>query len=50
MSIVTEVPVGEIRVRVRGALPSREDGEGSVQVRLDPVDRIGNAKVFVTCS
>jgi light-independent protochlorophyllide reductase subunit L len=22
------------------------DGEGSVQVRLDPVDRIGNAKVF----
>ena len=24
----------------------RPDGDGSVQVRLDPVDRIGNAKVF----
>jgi light-independent protochlorophyllide reductase subunit L len=24
----------------------RADGDGSVQVRLDPVDRIGNAKVF----
>ncbi|UUL83073.1 ferredoxin:protochlorophyllide reductase (ATP-dependent) iron-sulfur ATP-binding protein [Sphingomonas sp. S1-29] len=26
--------------------PIRPDGDGSVQVRLDPVDRIGNAKVF----
>jgi light-independent protochlorophyllide reductase subunit L len=25
---------------------TRDDGEGSVQVRLDPVDRIGTAKVF----
>jgi light-independent protochlorophyllide reductase subunit L len=46
MSIVSEVPVGEIRVRGRGALASRPDGEGSVQVKLDPADRIGNARVF----
>ena len=27
--------------------PTRKlDGDGSVQVRLDPADRIGNAKVF----
>lgn len=26
--------------------PTRPDGDGSVQVRLDPVDRIGTAKVF----
>ncbi len=46
MSIVTEVPVSDLRVKGRGALPSRPDGEGSVQVALDPADRIGNAKVF----
>jgi len=27
-------------------VPSRPDGAGSVQVRLDPADRIGSAKVF----
>jgi light-independent protochlorophyllide reductase subunit L len=37
---VTHVPVGEIR-RVRPP-----DGEGSVQVKLDPDLKIGNAKVF----
>ena len=26
--------------------PTRPDGDGSVQVRLDPADRIGTAKVF----
>ncbi len=32
---------------IRGAIPrGREDGEGSVQVKLDPNLRIGNAKVF----
>ena len=40
MNAVT-VPVS--RVQVRGA---RADGEGSVQVPLDPEVRIGNAKVF----
>jgi len=37
---VTHVPVGEIR-RVRPP-----DGDGSVQVKLDPDLKIGNAKVF----
>jgi light-independent protochlorophyllide reductase subunit L len=37
---VTNVPVSEIR-RER-----RDDGEGSVQVSLDPTVKIGNAKVF----
>lgn len=31
---------------IRGAVPRRGDGEGSVQVQLDPATRIGNAKVF----
>ncbi|MGE0311923.1 MAG: ferredoxin:protochlorophyllide reductase (ATP-dependent) iron-sulfur ATP-binding protein [Lautropia sp.] len=38
------VPIREISRRASPA--SRADGEGSVQVRLDPHDRIGNAKVF----
>lgn len=38
---VTSVPVEQIR-RPRG----RADGEGSVQVHLDPRVKIGNAKVF----
>jgi light-independent protochlorophyllide reductase subunit L len=37
---VTKVPVTEIRRE------KREDGEGSVQVSLDPTVKIGNAKVF----
>jgi len=35
------VPVSEIR---RGGRPT--DGEGSVQVQMDPADKIGTAKVF----
>jgi len=38
---VTSVPVGQIR-----RPGSRADGEGSVQVHLDPRVKIGNAKVF----
>jgi len=38
----TNVPVTEIR----RALPRRPDGEGSVQVALDPSVHIGTAKVF----
>jgi light-independent protochlorophyllide reductase subunit L len=37
---VTKVPVAEIRREKHG------DGEGSVQVALDPTVKIGNAKVF----
>ena len=29
-----------------GARPRRADGEGSVQVHLDPTSKIGTAKVF----
>ena len=42
MSIAT-VPVSQIR---RPAGPTRTDGEGSVQVELDPSVKIGTAKVF----
>jgi len=38
---VTSVPVDQIR-RPGG----RPDGDGSVQVHLDPRVKIGNAKVF----
>ncbi len=37
---VTSVPMSEIR------RPRKSDGEGSVQVELDPSLKIGNAKVF----
>jgi light-independent protochlorophyllide reductase subunit L len=39
------VPISEVR---RGPAPSRkgDDGEGSVQVQLDPALKIGTAKVF----
>jgi light-independent protochlorophyllide reductase subunit L len=37
------VPLTELR---RGGAPSRPDGEGSVQVPLDPNLKIGTAKVF----
>jgi light-independent protochlorophyllide reductase subunit L len=51
MTTTTSIPVGEIR---RGPAPNRlgaavgkhADGEGSVQVQLDPNVKIGNAKVF----
>ncbi len=41
MSVTTSIPVGQIR-RPGG----RPDGEGSVQVQMDPRVKIGNAKVF----
>ncbi|MEY4862037.1 MAG: protochlorophyllide oxidoreductase, partial [Pseudomonadota bacterium] len=37
---VATVPITDIR------RPGRSDGEGSVQVQLDPNMKIGNAKVF----
>ncbi|MGV3728358.1 ferredoxin:protochlorophyllide reductase (ATP-dependent) iron-sulfur ATP-binding protein [Hydrogenophaga sp.] len=40
----TSVPLTDLR-RAAGR-PSRHDGEGSVQVQLDPSMKIGNAKVF----
>jgi light-independent protochlorophyllide reductase subunit L len=44
MSEVASIPVTNIR---RGPAPARgTDGEGSVQVQLDPSLKIGNAKVF----
>lgn len=46
MMDVATVPLAEVKrgVHARGAPPP--DGEGSVQVQLDPNVRIGNAKVF----
>ena len=46
MTTLTEVPLSDIKVRGRGAPSSRPDGDGSVQVKLDPSLKIGNAKVF----
>ena len=44
MTMTTHIPVAGIG---RGPAPtSRPDGEGSVQVQLDPSVKIGNAKVF----
>ncbi len=43
MMETTTIPVGDIR---RGPAPRRPDGEGSVQVQLDPSVKIGTAKVF----
>ncbi|MGI9218174.1 MAG: AAA family ATPase, partial [Hydrogenophaga sp.] len=40
----TSVPLTDLR-RAAGLAP-RKDGEGSVQVQLDPSLKIGNAKVF----
>ena len=40
----TSVPLTDLR-RASGR-PSRTDGEGSLQVQLDPSLKIGNAKVF----
>ena len=39
---MTDAPV----VTAGRALPSRSDGEGSVQVQMDPSLKIGTAKVF----
>lgn len=41
MTTTTTVPLSAL-----GKLPTRPDGEGSVQVQLDPEDNIGSAKVF----
>ena len=41
---VTEIPVG--RIGRGGRTASQPDGEGSVQVQLDPGVKIGTAKVF----
>ncbi|MEY4653018.1 MAG: light-independent protochlorophyllide reductase, iron-sulfur ATP-binding protein, partial [Pseudomonadota bacterium] len=42
--MTTHIPVAGIG---RGPAPSsRPDGDGSVQVQLDPSVKIGNAKVF----
>ena len=44
MTLTTTIPVSGI---ARGPAPTaRPDGEGSVQVQLDPNVKIGNAKVF----
>jgi len=42
MNDVATVSISELR----RSLPKRPDGEGSVQVQLDPNVKIGNAKVF----
>jgi light-independent protochlorophyllide reductase subunit L len=42
MNDITSVPIAELR----RSLPKRPDGEGSVQVQLDPNVKIGTAKVF----
>ncbi len=42
MNDVVSVPITELR----RSLPKRPDGDGSVQVQMDPNVRIGTAKVF----
>jgi len=42
MNEIVNVPIAELR----RSLPKRPDGEGSLQVALDPKDSIGTAKVF----
>jgi light-independent protochlorophyllide reductase subunit L len=42
MNEITSVPISELR----RSLPKRPDGEGSLQVQLDPNVNIGTAKVF----
>jgi light-independent protochlorophyllide reductase subunit L len=42
MNEITSVPISELR----RSLPKRPDGEGSLQVSLDPNVNIGTAKVF----
>jgi len=42
MNEIVNVPIADLR----RSLPKRPDGEGSVQVALDPKDTIGTAKVF----
>lgn len=45
MITTTSIPITDLR-RSRGAPAPHEDGEGSMQVALDPSVRIGTAKVF----
>ncbi|MFN6170382.1 MAG: ferredoxin:protochlorophyllide reductase (ATP-dependent) iron-sulfur ATP-binding protein, partial [Burkholderiales bacterium] len=45
MSVAT-VPFSDIKRADGTSLPKRPDGDGSVQVQLDPNLKIGNAKVF----
>jgi light-independent protochlorophyllide reductase subunit L len=42
MNDIASVPISELR----RSLPKRPDGEGSVQVQMDPSVKIGTAKVF----
>jgi light-independent protochlorophyllide reductase subunit L len=42
---ITTIPVSTLKTR-HVPPPGRPDGDGSVQVHLDPKDRIGTAKVF----
>ncbi len=44
--MITETSVPLTDLRRAAGLASRKDGEGSVQVQLDPSLKIGNAKVF----
>jgi len=46
MTTTTSIPLSALRRPGGGARDPREDGEGSVQVALDPEVRIGTAKVF----
>jgi light-independent protochlorophyllide reductase subunit L len=46
MMEVSSVPLADVRRGPRPAPGAPPDGEGSVQVQLDPGVRIGNAKVF----
>ena len=43
---MSEAPTITRTNHIRGVVPRRGDGEGSVQVQLDSALRIGNAKVF----
>jgi light-independent protochlorophyllide reductase subunit L len=46
MNEIASIPATGIRVKGRPAVDPREDGEGSVQVALDPSVRIDSARVF----
>ncbi|MFO0204871.1 MAG: ferredoxin:protochlorophyllide reductase (ATP-dependent) iron-sulfur ATP-binding protein [Betaproteobacteria bacterium] len=46
MNDIVNIPISELKRALPSARSPREDGEGSVQVQLDPGVRIGTAKVF----
>jgi len=46
MNDIVNIPISELKRALPSARSPREDGEGSVQVQLDPSVRIGTAKVF----